>query len=101
LDLTAYIGLSHTGPVGSDTDTLEEQDMAQTGVTYQAAWTPQDQEVTVVRDVYAGISGPFGSYPAANREEAAAALFGAGYLVDGSWKVSSLGDHWVPLAPMA
>lgn len=69
-------------------------------VTYTAAWSPEDNEVTVVRDIRAGICGPIGEYPATSRVEAAEALFAAGYLVDGDWTVSRLGDHWVTLTPM-
>jgi hypothetical protein len=70
-------------------------------VTYQAAWSPEEGVVTVVRDIYAGICGPFGDYPAASREEAAAVLFAAGYLVAGVWDEASSGSHWIPLTQMA
>jgi hypothetical protein len=69
-------------------------------VTYQAAFSPDEQTVTVVRDVWAGVCGPAGDYPAADRVEAAAVLFAAGYLVAGAWTVSSIGDHWVALTPL-
>ena len=36
---------------------------SQAGVTFKAAYTSADREVTVVRNVHAGISGPFGDYP--------------------------------------
>lgn len=37
-------------------------------VTFSAAWTPATADVTVVRDIHAGISGPYSEYPAATRE---------------------------------
>ena len=70
-------------------------------VTYQAAFSPEDGTVTLIRDVRAGICGPWGEFPATSREEAAAALFAAGYLVAGVWDVASSGDHWVTLTAMA
>lgn len=69
-------------------------------ISFSAAWTPQDNEVTVVRDVHAGISGPFGSYPATSRAEAAQVLFANGYLTCGDWKIARSGDHWVSLTHM-
>ena len=75
--------------------------MSDVEVRYEAAWTPDEQSVTVVRSVHAGISGPFGDYPATSREDAVVALRQAGYLVVGPWVVSSLGDHWTDLAHVA
>lgn len=69
--------------------------------TYQAAFTPDSQEVTVIRDVRAGISGPYGEYPADTIEAAERALFDAGYLVTGPWgEPTSNGDRWCSITPM-
>lgn len=69
--------------------------------TYQAAFTPAEQEVTVIRDVRAGISGPYGEYPADTIEAAERALFDAGYLIAGPWgEPTSNGDRWCPITLM-
>lgn len=68
-------------------------------VKYQAAWSPTDAEVTVTRDVHAGVCGPAGTYPAATLAEAEAALFAAGYLPADTWQAPRYdgGAHWVLL----
>ncbi|EST18063.1 hypothetical protein [Streptomyces roseochromogenus] len=69
--------------------------------TFQAAFTPAEQEVTVIRNVRAGISGPYGEYTAGTLEAAEQALFNAGYLVAGPWKSTRNGDQWCDLTPMS
>ncbi|MDX3694995.1 hypothetical protein PV726_32580 [Streptomyces europaeiscabiei] len=72
------------------------------GDTFQAAYTSGDREVTVVRNVHAGISGPFGDYPADDLEGAERALFDAGYLVTSPWgELTVNGDRWCLLTVMA
>ncbi|UFQ16443.1 MULTISPECIES: hypothetical protein [Streptomyces] len=66
-------------------------------ITYQAAWTPEDQEVTVIQNIRAGISGPFGDWPAATRDEAVRVLAEQGYHLAGPWTETRSGDHWVDL----
>jgi hypothetical protein len=74
----------------------------QTGVTFKAAYTSADREVTVVRNVHAGISGPFGDYPAEDQEAAERALFDAGYLIASPWgELTVNGDRWCLLTVMA
>lgn len=68
-------------------------------VRYTACWRPGNDEVTIIRDLYAGISGPIGFRAAHSREEAARMLFEAGFLTGDDWKVR-LGAHWVTLTPM-
>ena len=69
---------------------------------YEAAWNPEEGEVTVIIDRWAGICGPAGSYPATNLPEAAEALFSAGYLVGGVWEKGRYNDtHWVRLVSLA
>lgn len=52
---------------------------------FEAAWSPEEGEVTIICDRWAGVCGPAGSYPAKSRAEVAKVLFAAGYLVSGSW----------------
>ncbi|MCM1967771.1 hypothetical protein [Streptomyces sp. G1] len=66
-------------------------------ITYQAAWTPEDQEVTLIQNIRAGISGPFGDWPAATRDEAVRVLAAQGYLLTADWTLSPRGDHWADL----
>jgi N12 class adenine-specific DNA methylase/cell pole-organizing protein PopZ len=63
------------------------------GITYWAAWFPADKEVTVIRDVRAGVSGPHGTYPAASLADATRALAGAGYRILGDWVRDVKGNH--------
>jgi hypothetical protein len=63
-------------------------------VTYQAAWTPEDQEVTLIRNIRAGISGPFGDWPAATLDEAVRVLAEAGYYPSGQWQETRFGAFW-------
>lgn len=70
-------------------------------VTYEAAWSPEEGTVTLIRNIRAGICGPFGEFPATSREEAAAALLAAGYLVAGVWDEAASGSHWIDLTRMA
>lgn len=70
-------------------------------ITYQAAFTPDTREVTVIRSIRAGISGPFGEYPADTLGAAERALFDAGYLVSGPWSEPTWnGSRWCGLASM-
>lgn len=68
---------------------------------YQAAWNFAEQAVTLVRDIPAGISGPAGTYPAADVEQAAAVLFAQGYLIASDWREARSGDLWAELTPMS
>lgn len=63
---------------------------------FTAVWVPYKNEVTLLRDVYAGICGPAGSREANSREEAAQILFELGFLTGDDWKIR-LGAHWVSL----
>lgn len=63
-------------------------------VRFSAGWS--DGEVTVIRDVRAGISGPFGEYPAADLAEAEAVLRAEGYALAGPWTEHTNG-HFAPL----
>lgn len=78
-------------------DQLASRCAPATDVTYSAAWTPSEDRVTVVRDVRAGVCGPFDEFEATSTEDAVKVLRARGYLVTGEWKISSLGDHWAPL----
>lgn len=74
----------------------------QAEVTYQAAFNSEENEVTVVRSVRAGISGPFGDYPAGDLDAAERALFDAGYLVTSPWgELTVNGSRWCTLSLMA
>lgn len=73
----------------------------QPDVTYQAAFTPAAGEVTVIRDVRAGVSGPHGDFAADTVEAAERALFDAGYLIASPWsEPTSNGDRWCILTRM-
>ncbi len=80
--------------------TPNRQDAADTRVKYSAAWSPDECEVTVVRDVYAGVSGPHGDHPAASTAEADAVLFAAGYLRTDDWALTGSGSYWCRLSIM-
>ncbi|MER5441103.1 hypothetical protein [Streptomyces sp. NPDC002790] len=66
-------------------------------ISYQAAWNPEEQEVTVIQNVWAGVSGPFGSWPAATRAEAEDVLLRQGYAPAGQWKETRYGGHWADI----
>ncbi|MFJ2244832.1 hypothetical protein [Streptomyces sp. NPDC087862] len=66
-------------------------------ISYQAAWSPEDQEVTVIQNIRAGVSGPFGDYPAATLDEAVRVLFENGYHPVGEWEETRFGEHWADL----
>lgn len=69
-----------------------------TEATYQAAFTAADREVTVIRNVPAGISGPFGDFPADDLDAAERALWEAGYTVTTPWGEETVnGDRWCKL----
>lgn len=72
-------------------------------VVYDGTWSEDEGVVTVIRTVLAGVSGPHGDYEAASLDEAADALFAAGFLVCGEWKEPEYecGSWWVPLSRMA
>lgn len=73
----------------------------QPDVTYQAAFTPDAGEVTVIRDVRAGVSGPHGDFLADTLEAAERALFNAGYLIASPWsEPTGSGDRWCILTRM-
>ncbi|GGX51477.1 hypothetical protein [Streptomyces noursei] len=75
---------------------------SQPDVTYQAAFNAENGEVTVVRNIRAGISGPFGEYPVDDLEAAERALFDAGYLVTSPWgELNVGGSRWCRLTLMA
>lgn len=70
--------------------------------TYKAAFVPDNGEVTVICDVYTGVSGPSGSYPANDLKAAERALFNAGYLVASEWdEPTANGGRWCRLTNMA
>ncbi|PVC80590.1 hypothetical protein DBP19_36240 [Streptomyces sp. CS090A] len=70
-------------------------------VTYEAAFTPADEEVTVIRSARAGVSGLSDEFDATNLETAERALFNAGYLLASPWsEPSSNGDRWCTLTRM-
>lgn len=69
-------------------------------VTYEAAFSPEDRDVTVIRSIHAGISGPAERLPADSIKAAARALFDAGYLTASQWTESRCGDHWCALSRM-
>jgi hypothetical protein len=69
--------------------------------TYQAAFNPGEQEVTAIRNIRAGISGPCGEYPAETLEDAERALFDAGYLITSPWgDPTGNGSRWCSLTRM-
>lgn len=73
----------------------------QSDVTYKAAFNVEECEVTVVRDVRAGVSGPFGDFPADDLQAAERALFDAGYLVASPWgELTVTGSRWCTLTLM-
>ncbi|MEY9842482.1 hypothetical protein [Streptacidiphilus sp. EB103A] len=63
----------------------------QQDATYNAAFDADAREVTVIRDVRGGISGPVGDYPAATLDEAVRVLFDLGYTPCGPWTPYSYG----------
>jgi hypothetical protein len=74
----------------------------QADVTFKAAFNPENHEVTVVRHIHAGISGPFGEYPADDLDAAERALFDAGYLIASPWgELNVNGSRWCLLALMS
>lgn len=68
-------------------------------VSYEAGWNAEDQDVTVIRSIHAGISGPAETFHAETRDEAERKLFNAGYLVSGEWSEHVTG-WYVPLSAM-
>jgi|tagenome__1003787_1003787.scaffolds.fasta_scaffold20461015_4 hypothetical protein len=73
----------------------------QADVTFKAAFNAENREVTVVRHMHAGISGPFGDYPADDLDAAERALFDAGYLIASTWgELNVNGSRWCLLALM-
>lgn len=75
---------------------------AQPKIRYQAAFNPEDGEVVVIRDIHAGISGPYGEFTADSLEAAERVLFSAGYLISSSWGAATVnGDRWCTLTPMS
>lgn len=66
-------------------------------VTYQAAWSPEGEEVTVIQNVRAGVSGPCGDYPAATLDEAVRVLAENVYHPAGKWTETRLGQYWADL----
>jgi hypothetical protein len=69
---------------------------------FEAAWNPEEGEVTVILNRWAGICGPAGSYPATSLAEAATALFAAGYLIGGTWEKTRYSDtQYVPLTRLS
>lgn len=70
--------------------------------TYEAAFDPNDGEVTVIRNIHAGVSGPAGDYPADDLKAAEDALFNAGYLRTSEWgEPTANGARWCSLTSMA
>ncbi|MGA5822199.1 hypothetical protein ACPC54_30570 [Kitasatospora sp. NPDC094028] len=55
------------------------------GIRYSAAFTPAEHEVTILRDVRGGVSGPFGDHPATTLADAENVLNGLGYAPATEW----------------
>lgn len=96
--------------MGSELDTPEwreynagSADMQRAEMVVDADWTERYSagwsggEVTVIRDLRAGVSGPDGTYPAATLDEAEAALGARGFALTGPWEKHSNG-HFAPLS---
>lgn len=67
-------------------------------VKYELAWNPTDQSATIVRSIYAGVSGPHGDAEnVTSREQAEAFAFRTGLIPAGDWRVGGTGEHWVPM----
>lgn len=79
---------------------MEPLEMTTQTVKFSAAWSPDDSEVTIVRDVHAGISGPYGRFKADSLEAAAGGLLKAGYVVTSGWELAQSGSHWATLAQL-
>ena len=74
----------------------------QPDITYQAAYSAEDQEVTLIQDRRAGVCGPLDDFPAHSLQAAERSLFDAGYLLASPWgERTSNGDRWCRLTPMA
>jgi hypothetical protein len=69
-----------------------------TFVKYELAFNATDLSATVIRSLYAGVSGPWADAEGIDtREQAEAWAFGLGLLVSGDWTVTRLGVHYAPL----
>ncbi|MER8103216.1 hypothetical protein [Kitasatospora sp. NPDC094016] len=55
------------------------------GIRYSAAFNPAEHEVTILRDVRGGVSGPFGDHPAATLADAENVLNQLGYAPATEW----------------
>lgn len=67
-------------------------------VKHELAWNPEERTATLIRSVYAGVSGPHGEATDVDSREAAERFaFDAGLIVCGDWTVSRLGEHYAPL----
>ncbi|MFJ5121918.1 hypothetical protein [Kitasatospora sp. NPDC088548] len=72
---------------------------------YTAYWDETEQEVTVVQSIPAGVSGPFGIYPATSLDTATDVLFDNGYMVVqdnviSAWSPTANGDQFCRLMYM-
>lgn len=65
-------------------------------VKYELAWNPDENATTLIRSVYAGVSGPGPVGSAASREDAERFAFDHGKVPAGDWTVHATG-HYVPL----
>ena len=61
-------------------------------ITFEASFSGDSAEVTVIVNRYAGVCGPSGVYAAETIDAAEAALFAAGYLVTSEWTAAKYGD---------
>jgi hypothetical protein len=65
-------------------------------VKYELAWTPADGTATIIRSIYAGISGPHGCAEGVDSREAAERFaFGNGLVVSGEWQ-TTYGTDYAP-----
>lgn len=63
-------------------------------VTYTAAYDPNDSELVIIRDVWGGISGPYGEHGGiTSKEEADTKLFNLGYIRTEDWDLVSNGYY--------
>lgn len=77
-------------------------DTSHNDITFKAAFNAENSEVTVIRSIRLGISGPFGDYPAGDLEVAERALFDAGYLIASHWgELNVNGSRWCTLTRLA
>lgn len=66
-------------------------------VKYELAWNWADSTATIIRSVYAGVSGPHGEAGGIDSRDAAEKFaFGSGLMLSGAWQTTGSGTDYAP-----